>query len=477
MTAVGAASLNAATSDNSDASYADMTGAAADSVTFSLGTVSLPAGAVTKSVTVRHRGSVAGCVVTSALYLPAGGTPIAQVSTTMAAGIATYAGTLVAVTLTQADIDGLQLFVIKSVAAGRLHEEYVDLVYATVPVVTPSAPTGVQATPTPTMLWTYAAGSDGDVQSRYQIRVFTAAQYGIGGFDPATSPASYDSGTVLGAATSAVLGVLPNSSTMRAYVNVAQTINGTPQWSGWSYSAFTTSFTTSNVTSIVGTADATNARITLLVTRNGATPTWTKLEVQRSDDGGATWGYIRGGKNIAVSGATWPLNDYETANGASALYRARATYIASGVTITGAWVTSSAVSWTSTSDWLKDVNIPARNVKVCIRRHPDLTYGRTQGVNGVVGRTDPVVISDVQRLATGSIAFHTDTHVASAALILLLSTDVVLLQTVPGNRFGSKYLAVGAVTETAPDAVGETSQDRYFGFGFVQVLAPTDISP
>ncbi len=57
------------------------------------------------------------------------------------------------------------------------------------------------------------------------------------------------------------------------------------------------------------------------------------------------------------------LLDNEAPNGTAATYRARATYQVSGQDVTGAWVSSSAVTWSGTDIWLKDITTPANNVK------------------------------------------------------------------------------------------------------------------
>jgi hypothetical protein len=285
ITLTGAASINAATSDNSDASYAQSAASpASGSFVVTLGTVALPTGAVTKTVTLRSRCSQ---VANSFLQVVA---PSAGVLLTRNrfsnASISDDTSPAAAVTLTQADVDALTIALVSTSDTQRFYELFVDLVYATVPVVVPSAPTGVvSTTTTPTMTWAYTAGSDGGAQSAYRIRVFTAAQYGAGGFDPATSTATYESGDVLSSATSAVLGPLLNSTTYRAYIWVAQTVNGNLHWSvttGSSFVGFSLALTTSDITALTYTVDAPNGKITVNLTRNATL--WGTVEVQRSDD-------------------------------------------------------------------------------------------------------------------------------------------------------------------------------------------------
>lgn len=473
MTATGAASLDAAVSDDSDSSY--VRPGNSDLAQFSLGTVSLPAGAVTKTWTVRARARAFSTGIMG-VQADVGVANLAASFSPDPLTITDYASPPSAVTLTQAQIDAMTLFLTSSSFQNlRIYELYVDVVYATVPTVAPAGPSGTITTNTPTVTWTYTQGSDGDVQSRYQVKIFSAAQYGAGGFDPASSAATYDSGVGLGNSASLVTSGLPTSTTYKAYIAVAQTINGTPQWSAWTASStFTVSVTTSDISTVVGTPDDSNARISVVVTRDTGTPTWLTMELQRSDDGGTTWAYVRGGNNVAVSGSTATIVDYEAGNGVSVEYRARASYLSSGQTIVGPWsASSSSVAWSAVADWLKHPSHPSLNRKVVIEANPALTRRRPQGVYLVIGRSDPVVVSDVRSLTAGTITFVTETDQDAVDVLALLAFDVLFLQTRPGARFGQKYLAFGDVTETPPS--DKYSQaDRWISVPFIEVLIPPD---
>lgn len=470
----GAASVNAALSDNSDASYADCIAYRLDFTT-----VALPTGAVTKSVVQRIRltGSNAYTVY---LNTPSSGIYCIDTFASPTGTITTHTGAAHAISAVQAEIDAFRMDFGCNTSSDRIYEAYIDLTYALVPTCTVSAPTGtITATNAPTCTWAYTAGSDGDVQSRYQVRVFTAAQYGIGGFDPAVSPNTFDSGVQTGAASSYALPPLANGVTFKAYVLVSQTINGTPQPGAWTAGpAFTISVTTSDITSVVGTADNVNGRISILVTRNGATPTWTSLEVQRSADAGATWAAIRGTNGttgVAVSGATWTLYDYEAANAASVLYQARATYLVSGLPVTGAFVSSASCSWTMPVDWLKDCRLTARNRQVNIRVNPTLDRPRTQGIHEVIGRSDPVGISDVRQLRAGTLEVVTFGDTAAVDFLSLTSTDVLLLQTRPGNRFGAAYILIAGPQEVPVVPEVGFESNRFWSVAFREVAKPIDV--
>ena len=91
------------------------------------------------------------------------------------------------------------------------------------PVVTVTAPSGSIHQTDPTVAWS-ATFPSGAGQTKYQVRSFTAAQYGGGGFNPASSAAFDDSGLVGGAATSYQLATqLVPGVAYRSYVNLTET--------------------------------------------------------------------------------------------------------------------------------------------------------------------------------------------------------------------------------------------------------------
>lgn len=338
-------------------------------------------------------------------------------------------------------------------ASFDVSEVYVYLTYATVPVAAVSAPSGsITTTTTPTMTWSHTPGVDGDVQSQYQVRVFTAAQYGIGGFDPGSSPATYDSSIVYGAASSLVLPSLTNGTTYRAYVQTAQSINGAPHFSAWAFSGFSISVTAPVITSVTNTPNNAGGYNSVAVVRSGSAPVATTFDLQRSVDGGTTWQYVRGGLNAPVTGATNTVLDYEIGNTVSVQYRARGTYILTGSTITGAWVTSSTgTGWTSTDLWLKDLFAPANNMIINNILMPEPTYARPQGVFSVIGATFPVVVTDVLQAGVSSITFETYT-LADYVKVKALAAGTALMLHAPVfsgfSQWGSRYVTPGNLAET-----------------------------
>jgi hypothetical protein len=472
---VGAATAHAALSDNSDASYAD--GAAGTQ----MGTVAM-AGGVTKAMTVRvrSRSATGGGNVYADAFDPVKGVTLASVVSTITTTLATFTGAAAAVSLYQTDLDVLTFRFSETESSSntntRAYEGYVDLVWVARPVVavTPVAPDPYTAATLVPVSWVNTLDVDGGAQTRYHVKVFTAAQYSVGGFDPETSPSTFDSGATLGSITTLNVGPLPPSATVRAYVKVAQTVNSQAHWSAWAFDQFVVNVPTPVVAAVTAVADDALARIVVTVDRNTGFPAWELVEVQRSVDGGTTWEYVRGARDIADTTDQFIVADYEVGNGAAVIYRARATDVnVSNQRLTGVWVTSTSTSWSSTATWLKDPDLPDRNLRVRLAVVPQLTRPRPQVVHRVVNSPSSVVISDVLGKRVGTIVLLTTTLDEAAALETLLSQATLLLQTPDSHGVGSMYVTCGDVT---PERVSRliTDPHRRWAIPVIEVLAPAD---
>ena len=111
------------------------------------------------------------------------------------------------------------------------------------PTIVVDGPTGtVTDTSRPAIAWTYSDG-DGDAQTVYETRVFTAAQYGAAGFDPSTSSAVWESGLVSSSDPGVTPGVdLEDGVVHRAYVRAGHAIGSGTFLSAWAYSGFTVDY-------------------------------------------------------------------------------------------------------------------------------------------------------------------------------------------------------------------------------------------
>jgi hypothetical protein len=138
----------------------------------------------------------------------------------------------------QTDIGGLRFAVVNREGAFRVHELYIDLDIRNRPTVNVTAPTGLLDVPQPEVQWTPTI-NDGQTQTRYQVRMYTEAQYMAVGFNPDTTTPLQDSGQLSGTAAKWVpKAPLTGSEYYRAYVRVAKEFNDRDWWSDWSYAQF-----------------------------------------------------------------------------------------------------------------------------------------------------------------------------------------------------------------------------------------------
>lgn len=162
----------------------------------------------------------------------------------------------------------------------RIYEVYLDREIKTLPTTTVSAPTGTQTVSTqPATIFTYSS-VDNFAITAYQVKIFTAAQYGAGGFDPETSTPFWNSGVVsVPDGRVPVAGVRPtipltNSTTFKSYVQVrnggTQNPNFTPKSLWVASPAYTQNVTDPSVLTISPVLNTPRAQIdiTLQGTQN-----------------------------------------------------------------------------------------------------------------------------------------------------------------------------------------------------------------
>lgn len=267
---VGPITLEAATLDNDDDTYAEN-----DDTTdliLSFDDFTLPDLAIPRSVTPRMRAAkVGGSPVSLSVWVvdeltgglsPEWSTPL---STTMksynsAPNVTRYPGG------PAWDQDSFDHLWIKarlnaSGVTARAAEFYLDVRYNQAPVATVTGPTGtITTTSKPTATLTYS-DPEGDPLERVWWKVFDAATYGAGDFDPETSEVAWDSGELISSATSRQIGVaLENNTTYKVYAKVADAGQG-GRFGEWDAGpAFTITLDLPNIPVIVApTADSDNA--------------------------------------------------------------------------------------------------------------------------------------------------------------------------------------------------------------------------
>lgn len=148
----------------------------------------------------------------------------------------------------------------------RFYEAFVRIQYDTQPTVgTPTI--GSLETSRPAFSYVYS-DADLDPQIQYQAKVYSAAQYGAGGFSPDSSVATWDSGVVTsalnaGATQNGQIGIdLAPGTTYRLYVKAARNFMGIDVWySDWAFVGFTTVVSLPQPPTITTTPDNTLGRV------------------------------------------------------------------------------------------------------------------------------------------------------------------------------------------------------------------------
>lgn len=480
----GAATINAALADDLDATYVQKAGTGVASVVVGFGTYSI--GAAERVRQVRLRARVAGATSASKanIYL---GTTGAGVSSTYGAAFSIVRGAQALSTVigpwagttpdgspwTQAKIDALRIQFEEyknTTDRSLLYELFVDVDITTKPTVSVSAPTGtVTTTATPDVAWTYS-DTDGDGQTAYQIKVFTSAQYGAGGFDPTLSTGAFDSGTVATGDTTATLtGFLNATGAHRAYVRVAKTINGSLFYSDWAYSSFTMSLTAPTTPTLTATWDETQGRTQVVVVGAAASGyDYQVFNIERSDDGGVTWAFIRNGEGYAVGASyTSTIQDYEAPRGITVQYRARAAaYLGSNVAVSAYSSIDSEYITNDLTWWFKSVSTPALNFGgVKVLEGVGLTVEEDLGVFRTIGRSEPVVVSGTIGGQDGSYTAVANGTAEWAALYALATLQSTMLIQDPYAE--QKYVRV---TSRSWKQTGSTSSPRReITLGYVEV--------
>lgn len=476
--------------DANDSTYVSLSGNPGSTARWSLSTFTIGTGRL-KYWTVRMRGysSGPGYYMVTKTMLPASGTVWTEPAMLVAGGTNAAAtehvtAPFVPPSLVQAEIDGLEVELGFSTPGINdvlyVQELSVSVTWAVAPTANITYPTGTPAlgTSSPTVTWTHTVGADGGPQVFAEIKAFTAAQYGAGGFSPDTSTAAYST-IVSGEINSKTIGPLANNTTFRVYVRTAQYINGGNHWSPWDFEGFSTAYTPSTVQTVTPVADNTNGLTTVTVARNTGTAAWASVEVERTSDGGVTWLPVRGATNVKTTNrfvTTWSANsvvvkDDEAPNGVSVTYRSRAT-TASGVV--GDWVSSSATQWSMAGVvWLKDPLDPVLNVIIDVPEMPEPTHQITQGVHTVIGARFPVVVSDTRRAGIGTFVALTRTNAESQSFDAAARSPVKLLQFPASHLWGSRYIVLADVQELHLSLSTDLGY-RKWQVAFIEVARPAD---
>lgn len=457
-------SAHAALSDDSDATMVTMpqgTGGTTRTMRLGFAEPVIPAGALIKCDRIRIRANKVGLpspamTLTSVRAYPDGATKAGEAKginvnyvtpTTVAALTATPAGAAVAHTQLEAVI-AAQTPDINLADMGQIVEVYWDTIVVNKPVVSnvtvaPVSP--ISNTDQPTISWDESADGDGGFPTRYQARVFTAAQYGAIGFDPATSPATIDTGTAVGTVTSWQVSSPLADATYRAYIRVANVVNGQLLWSDYQFVQFVISVLRPPAPTFGAVAgNNANGRIDIPTANPGGGGTsMTVAQLQRSTDGGLSYTNVRtlqGGGRINPAETA---RDYEPGNGQAVIYRIRGVHtFATGFESFSAWTTmGSSVSWSSTDRWVKHPTKPSLNLKAQIWTVAVTNRPMRVGEFQPLGSSKAITSADKRAPAHGELVVDAQTS-GDRALLDWMLDDVVplLVQHLPADDIPDRWV-------------------------------------
>lgn len=456
----GSATLDAALSDNSDATFISKTTSVVGqaSAILDFGTTTITSSQRVKQVRIRAR-----CLTPTSsgklnIYLGTRADNQNYFHSALAvrgqnAAATTFTGPYYSSapngsSWTQATVNGLRAKITEYTETsniGNFYELYIDVDISTKPSVTVSAPTGTITTTTaPDVTWTYT-DTDNETQAFYQIKVFTSAVYGGGGFSADTSTATWDSGEIASSDSSAVVNALLSPDTYRAYVRVAKSINGEPFWSDWAFSNFVISYTAPTIPTLVATWNSSLGRASFVLT--GAVPTGYSsqyYQVQRSDDSGLNYYYVRNAETITPNVSyVGSAVDYEAPRGLTAYYRCRSVGVdANDNEYPSAWGTVQQILITNDATWwFKAVTEPTINKgSIRILRELDVQKDEPNIVFRPLGADKPKVVAGPIQGEDGGYTIKTVNQTEWDNLLPLLDYQGIILSQ---NPYGyQKYIRI-----------------------------------
>lgn len=298
-----------------------------------------------------------------------------------------------------------------------------------IPVVTVTSPSGVQATARPFVGATYA-DADGKPADKYLIRIFERPISGSwAGFNPDFFPAgvlqvSYEQ---IGGA--GVLNQVPapqyilNGKNYRAYVK-AYPVNFTAQ--PQNFIEFTTSWTPPTTPTLTAIADTLDPSRLILTMKNNHNHASARITVERSIDG-VTWTRVRGidalniGYNVNVD-----HYDFEAPVRQFVSYRAFVVSTESGAPTQSNFATSST-GYTPKVNYLKDPLDPARNMHVVTTgQFLEKSNRRARAFYEPIGRELPLAFRGAAKGDRFQVQFIARTVQEEAALEKLLDSNRTL---------------------------------------------------
>lgn len=375
-----------------------------------------------------------------------------------------------------------------------IYEVFADVYYCARPsaslAISPASPVTTTSYPeltaTLTALvesWQDGSGAAARSEVEYELRVFSAAQYAIGGFDPATSPCTWET-QGLTAPLDYADGVTPSSEAAsdvpddpfvngayRAYARGRRCL-AAAAFGAWASLDFAVNVPPPNPPTVSAVRGDAEQRVTVTVTPVATAGASSPLvSIERSADGGATWTRVRGGLRAAGAfGSPLTVQDYEAERGRALAYRASVEATVSDQQLVSSWTMAAVSGVLPAAGWNLKVPLdPSQNLLGAnVIADPEWTQVEDAVTFRPVGRRHPVVVSMSLGGADGSLAVVTGTDEEWEAVQALREYQGTLYLESP---FGwGRYVRILSRSWSERGAAGAPS--RRVEFGFLEVEMP-----
>jgi len=468
VTVTGAATAHQALADDSDVSYIDLA-RLRSRLLVGMPSANLPAGAAVRSLALRLRTRTPPGTTLPVYTIVRGSgsvgnwrddTSVTTWTAPITFEVGRYTAWVIGASITPSDLESVSLLLSWVQSSGlAIYEAFADVVYAAKPQLVVDAPAGtVSDTNLPTVSWVATLDPDGGPQWAYGAKIFTQDQYEAVGFDPLTSePFAASAGTVVSSDSSWLVNRALPDGVYRAYVRIAQQVNGGSHPSDWVYSEFTIDVALPGPPTLALTPQPDRARIRLDIAcdTNTAVPSTDRLEIQRSIDGGASWHPIRWSTSNAIidnPDATVTVYDFEAPNGADVTYRVRAAHDYNGQYAASDWVQTTG-QWADDGQcWLVNPYDPSMSMRVTMQSFPTRTRSARAGVVQPLGARTVSAAFDTRGPETGPLVLRVPAG-DHAPLDALLDAQVPLLLIAPAEwpvPFPFYFAVTGDLVRTNP---------------------------
>lgn len=371
-------------------------------------------------------------------------------------------------------------FVIKNIYVGdlRLYKVWISVGYVAKPSVNITAPTGTVTTSTPTVSWVSTLDSGGGPQTGWSAEIYKASDVTASTRpNPAlavvTGGSQGGSHADVGASSWTVPEALANDD-YYAFVQVSQTVDGTPFYSDWDPQAFTVNTPVPGIDTFTVTPSNANGRISMTLTAKSggswSSTSWYEVEVRYSTDD--DWVALRSPHGAGIVTVASTGYDREAPNNVTAYYRARAVHDnGDGTTVVGAWVTGSG-KWSSDQEYLRHPTDPSLDVAIELRSFAGHSRAARQTVEQPLGRTDVVVVSDTRSSETGTMVIAcADDATRDAVMALAADGAPILFNPGQSDHERTRWMALG--DETVERLIdGSRFTERNVSYEWQEVARP-----